>query len=191
MRNSTKVLVSIVMTASLLLPAFSQAASLTADQINSVINLLQSFNVDSHTVDTVRAVLTHTEPPQSADNDGTSTPPGQFIPPGQLGKAACVTLLRNLGPGSRGGDVRDLQQMLKEDPESGFTGSTTGFYGALTARAMARFQENNGIASTTSGFVGPLTRGFFERRCGKGLDNAREFGTTTMDRENGRNGGNR
>lgn len=89
---------------------------------------------------------------------------------GQMGKAACITINRTLRQGDQGDDVKSLQQMLANDPDSDFHGSATGFFGPLTAKAMAMFQMKNGIASSSDGTVGSLTRGFFERRCGKGLD---------------------
>ena len=90
------------------------------------------------------------------------------MPPGQGSKAGCIALTRNLGRGAHGDDVKQLQQVLKDDPDSGFGGSITGFFGALTARAMANFQMHMGIASSSTGTVGPLTRVFFERKCGQG-----------------------
>ncbi len=99
---------------------------------------------------------------------GSSTPWG--MPPGQMGKLACITLSRNLRQGDQGDDVKSLQEMLQQDTSSGFSASATGFFGPMTMKAMMKFQMNNGIASSTDGSVGPLTRGFFERRCGKGLD---------------------
>jgi peptidoglycan hydrolase-like protein with peptidoglycan-binding domain len=83
----------------------------------------------------------------------------------------CVTLNRDLKIGSQGDDVKNIQQMLSQHPESGFSGSATGFFGPMTAKAMMMFQMRNGIASSTDGHVGPLTRGFFERHCGEGLGN--------------------
>ena len=76
----------------------------------------------------------------------------------------CVPLMRNISEGSRGDDVREIQKMLATD-KSIFTGSTTGFFGKETARAMAKFQAKFGIASSTTGFVGPITRRFFAKRC--------------------------
>jgi peptidoglycan hydrolase-like protein with peptidoglycan-binding domain len=101
---------------------------------------------------------------------GSTTPPqgGDQVPPGQAGNAACIALNRNLGIGSQGEDVKQVQQMLAEDPEDGFTGSATGFFGPLTAHAMMHFQERFGIASSTNGSVGPLTRDFFDHACAKG-----------------------
>lgn len=178
MRPSTKGIISIAMALSFMLPAVTLAAGLTDVQINSIIGMLQSFGVDSHTISTVQNVL-NGMPSSSAPGQqsqwaqGTSSEaemqPPEHTPPGQMMKASCITLSRNLSIGSEGSDVRELQQALSEDPESGFTASSTGYFGPMTARALARFQEHNGIASTTTGFAGPLTRGFFEHRCGTGL----------------------
>ncbi|MDO8552412.1 MAG: peptidoglycan-binding protein [bacterium] len=97
---------------------------------------------------------------------GTTTPP--IIPPGQFGKAVCISLSRNIGVGDSGDDVKKIQELLTEN---GFATPATGYFGPMTARSMKHFQERSGIASSTAsnGYVGPLTRGFFERACGKGL----------------------
>ena len=91
------------------------------------------------------------------------------MPPGQAGKEACVVLTRNLAIGSRGDDVRKVQELLAAHPNAGFTVTPTGYYGPATARAMARWQQLNGVASSSTGSVGPLTRGFFERACAGNL----------------------
>ncbi len=106
---------------------------------------------------------------------GTTTPKGgesergdgngKMMPPGQVGKMVCIALNRNLGSGSRGDDVKNIQQALKD--EGHFDGQPTGFFGPATMKAMMKFQANNNISAT--GNVGPLTRGLFERRCGEGL----------------------
>lgn len=93
-----------------------------------------------------------------------------FMNAGQMGKFACITLSRNLKHGDQGEDVKKLQEMLMGDEQNGFNGTATGFFGPLTMKAMMKFQMRMGIASTTDGSVGPLTRGFFERSCGKGLN---------------------
>ena len=95
-----------------------------------------------------------------------------FIPPGQIGKIACIELGRNLRHGDHGDDVMKLQVMLKGDSSTGFTAEPTGFFGPITMKAMMKFQMKTGIvasSSATDGSVGPLTRGFFNRACGKGL----------------------
>ena len=82
----------------------------------------------------------------------------------------CVMLNRNLHAGDQGDDVKNLQNILAEDADNEFHAGATGFFGPLTAHAVMKFQMRMGIASSTDGSVGPLTRGFFERTCGKGLD---------------------
>ena len=111
---------------------------------------------------------------------GTTTPP--VIPPGQFGKAICIKVYRDLTLGDRGDDVKSIQQLLNEDPSLGFNLSPTGFFGPVTAKALIRFQIKNGIASSSDGRVGPLTRGFFERRCGKGLENGAGPQSTTTSK---------
>lgn len=79
----------------------------------------------------------------------------------------CPNPVRNLGVGSHGDDVRELQLFLASTSPDQFSASNaTGFFGPLTAKAVAHFQELNGIASTSTGFVGPLTRSFFGKHCG-------------------------
>lgn len=57
-----------------------------------------------------------------------------------------------LAYGSRGAAVRQVQSLLRRH---GYRVPVTGFYGALTARQVRRFQVAHGIRST--GKVGPLT----------------------------------
>ena len=59
-----------------------------------------------------------------------------------------------LAYGSRGAAVRQIQSLLSRH---GYRVPVTGFYGALTARQVRRFQVAHGIRST--GKVGPLTWG--------------------------------
>jgi peptidoglycan hydrolase-like protein with peptidoglycan-binding domain len=167
----------------------TQAAGLTSAQVTAVVSLLQSFDVSSDTIAHVQAVLNgqsrpderegHINIPARPDeregypstNTGSTTP--KLIPPGQFGKILCIALNRNLGVGSQGDDVKNLQQLLMSDLSSGFTGTPTGFFGPITAKAVMRFQMSHGIASSSTGAIGPMTRGFFERECGKGLDGER------------------
>lgn len=77
----------------------------------------------------------------------------------------CPELKRDLGVGSRGNDVKEIQKMLAKDP-SLYSGTTTGYFGPQTTKAMAKFQTKYGIASTSTGFVGKITREFFGKKCG-------------------------
>ncbi|MDP3646282.1 MAG: PKD domain-containing protein [bacterium] len=83
-----------------------------------------------------------------------TTPP--VITPPSLGRI-CPHILRTLNQGISGSDVSDLQAYLGV--------SQTGFFGPLTARAVAKFQANEGLSQV--GIVGPQTRAAFARRCGQ------------------------
>ena len=98
----------------------------------------------------------------------------QNLPPGQVGKAMCISLNRTLGPGSHGEDVRKLQEMLAGDSSLGFNTSPSGVWGPITSRAMIHWQKKQGLTPANDGTAGPLTRGILMRRCGEGLVNTRD-----------------
>lgn len=114
-----------------------------------------------------------------AERFGVTVENPGFIPPGQIGKAACIILNRDLHEGSRGDDVRKLQGLLGSDSDLGYNASTTGVFGPITAKALKKFQEKHGIVSSGTGYAGSLTRGFFSRSCGKGLIDRRFEPTST------------
>ena len=149
-----KKLVAGVMMVSIMLPSLVFAQTDVRSQIESLMSQIRTLQAQLHML---------------LQEAASSTKATLGVPPGQLSKAMCIRLGRNLRHGMEGEDVRALQEWLLEDKENTFIGRATGFFGPLTARAMARFQTKLGIASTTDGSVGPLTRGFFERQCGKGL----------------------
>lgn len=64
------------------------------------------------------------------------------------------TFNANLGVGHRSGDVRRLQQRLRD--EGVFNGPVTGFFGEMTKKAVVEFQRKHGLAE--SGIVGKSTR---------------------------------
>lgn len=151
--------------AALLMPALSFAESSDVQsQMQSLMSQIQALQLQLKTL-MMSASTTMPKIGGMMEKMGDKMMAG----PGQMGKMACITLNRNLRQGSQGDDVKKIQELLIMDPESGFTGGATGFFGPLTARAMMKFQMRMGIASSTDGAVGPLTRGFFERACGKGL----------------------
>src|SRR3954470_16436836 len=67
----------------------------------------------------------------------------------------CPQILRTLTRGSRGNDVSSLQVYLEISP--------TGYFGSLTATAVAKFQARKGLAQV--GIVGPQTRAALARNC--------------------------
>ncbi len=164
MHPSRKAAASAALAITMIAPAFAQAAELNATQRTALQSLLQSFGVSSTTITKVENIIRL----DGRVRDTASTT--RALSPGQAAKAACIALRRDLGPGASGDDVKKLQDLLREDDGANFTVASTGFFGPMTMRAMARYQMKHGIASTTTGYVGPLTRAFLMRSCGKGLD---------------------
>ncbi len=66
-----------------------------------------------------------------------------------------LKLVRQLGFGMSGDDVKLLQEFLATDPDIYPEGLITGYFGRLTERAVQRFQEKAGIDQV--GRVGPQT----------------------------------
>ena len=75
-----------------------------------------------------------------------------------------ISFSKTLRRGSSGSEVTTLQTFLKTMPDVYPEGLTTGYFGALTEKAVQRFQAKHGIISSgtpgTSGYglVGPRTR---------------------------------
>jgi peptidoglycan hydrolase-like protein with peptidoglycan-binding domain len=80
--------------------------------------------------------------------------------------ASAATLTRQLDIGAKGTDVSDLQAFLARDTSIYPSGLVTGYYGSLTAAAVAKFQTKNGLASV--GRVGPQTLALINTRMGSG-----------------------
>ncbi len=74
------------------------------------------------------------------------------------------TLYRQLDIGSSGSDVSALQTFLAQDSSIYPQGLVTGYYGQLTAAAVARWQTKNGIAAV--GHVGPITLAALQAKMG-------------------------
>ncbi|TSC69113.1 MAG: hypothetical protein G01um101466_187 [Parcubacteria group bacterium Gr01-1014_66] len=97
------------------------------------------------------------------------TPPPAPIPQAVLPPSVSSTPLVSFAPiiqqtlksGSRGNEVRLLQEFLAKDPTLYPEGIVSGNFGALTKAAVQRFQERYGIAKKGDlgyGTVGPKTR---------------------------------
>lgn len=160
----TQFVAASVLAAALLVPSVSSAQTVDIQvQIKSLMEQIQALQMQLKTLIASSTAL--------KINDIVRVKmDGDMMPPGQFGKEMCMTFARDLQVGSQGEDVRKLQELLLKDPESGFRAKATGFFGPLTSSALARFQMKMGIATSTDGRVGPITRGFFERRCGNGFE---------------------
>lgn len=161
------VVIAVVCFLSISIPS-ARASSLTESQIQSVVGLLQSFNVDPETIATVDGVLRgnnaiHTE-------EGSSDAPRKGSPTPMPGASLCGRLMHTLKRGDSGDDVARLQNFLKESGDFK-NASSTGFFGEMTEEALQHWQArerivSSGNASSTGfGVFGPHTREMFMARC--------------------------
>lgn len=137
-------------------PALTHAGGLTSEQIQAILSLLSSFGADSTIVTNVKAALT----------GGTPAPSPSFPGEDQSGInrfRVCNVLQRNLSQGTQGDDVRSLQEFLSEEGHFS-TSSATGYFGPMTAQAVAKWQVAQGVQGV--GSVGPMTRERIKVRCG-------------------------
>lgn len=117
----------------------AHAASLTSGQVSAIISLLQSFGADSGTIANVQASLTGSAPVST----GTSS-------------VSSNTFSRDLTVGSKGADVKALQQILISGGYLKIAAATETF-GPMTKAAVIAWQKAAGI-SPASGLVGPKSR---------------------------------
>ncbi len=89
---------------------------------------------------------------------------------------AQLQILRDLRQGMSGDDVKILQSVLAAHPDIYPEGIVTGYYGALTAKAVAKYQKKYGISAV--GKVGPMTRGHLNKLLSELLDTT--SGTSTV-----------
>ncbi len=92
----------------------------------------------------------------SGANGGSNNGAGNNGAAGVVLGEATFQFTKNLGLGSRGNDVIELQKRLKAEGFFKFN-VTTGFFGPVTLQAVKAYQIAHGI-KPVSGFVGVLTR---------------------------------
>lgn len=81
--------------------------------------------------------------------------------PSPVAAAVSPVFNSSLYKGITNSDVKRLQQLLSTDKDVYPEGNTSGYFGALTEKAVQRFQEKYGLAKSGDsgyGFVGPKTR---------------------------------
>ncbi len=142
------------------LAAPAQAASLTSDQVQSIVMLLQSFGVNSSTVTNVRNVLIGAPIMPTA---ATSTVAVSTSSTG----VACPTFSEDLYRGRSDKHTEDevsmLQRFLARASSSAYAAGATGYFGAETEAGVKAWQAAHGVPAT--GFVGPLTRAAIAHAC--------------------------
>ncbi len=132
-------------------------------------------------------------PPKMEDHMGSSTEgrPAK-MDMGSTTPMSCAPLLiaRTLKRGVSGDDVTKLQnQLVAEGLIS--SSSVTGFFGPLTEKAIAKWQQAQGIASSSNpdanqgiGMVGPRTRALFAK-CEGRLGQLMSNGSKSLDFDHG------
>ena len=125
----------------------AHAAQLSSSQIQAVVGLLQSFNVDASTINQVTFSL------------GGAMTPAPTPTPGSWCPSITLNLYQGLIDLNTRGQVSQLQQYLHITP--------SGYFGPVTRAQVANFQSQNGLLVT--GGVGPLTRALIQSKCGGGV----------------------
>lgn len=140
-----KTIFSILTVAVLLLSAGSaKAAQLTQSQMQAVIGLLQSFNVDQTTINSVTVSL------------GGGVVPNPIPAPVPWCPSLSYNLYVGVTDNVTGGQVSQLQQYLNINP--------TGYFGTITRGRVASLQSQYGVYPVSGG-VGPLTRALIQKLC--------------------------
>jgi len=129
-------------------PATTHASGLSASQVQSILDVLASFDVDAATMASVRAAL-----------EGTTT--------GSVTSAAVHAFKADLQLGSLGSEVKALQEFLNSHgytiatSGAGSSGNETTKFGGLTKAALIKYQKAKGITPAV-GYFGPKTRAAVE-----------------------------
>lgn len=125
-------------------PAAAPASGLSATQIQSILDVLASFDADAAVIAKVKAAL-----------EGTST--------GSVTSAAVTVFKTNLTVGSLGSQVKALQEFLNSHgytvaaSGAGSPGNETTRFGAATKAALIKYQKAKGITPAV-GYFGEKTR---------------------------------
>jgi len=89
---------------------------------------------------------------------------GQLNNSGSTTSTSCSSFTTDLTVGSSGAQVTALQQILINKGYLTAVSAPTGYFGALTQAAVAKWQAANGI-TPTAGYFGPKSRAFINSAC--------------------------
>ena len=98
----------------------------------------------------------------SSDESSDAQIRSAFQPDNKPLPRVCNLLRRSLSHGASGEDVSGLPEFLRDEGQ--FTANVTGYFGPITAKALAHWQESQGIESV--GIAGPITRARIKVKCG-------------------------
>lgn len=147
--TATTVATPAVTTAPAVTPAATAASGLSASQIQSILDVLASFDADATTIAKVKASL-----------EGTAVT-------GSVTSTAVRVFKANLTVGSLGSEVKALQEFLNAHgytlatSGAGSPGNETTRFGAATKAALIKYQKAKGITPAV-GYFGPKTRAAVE-----------------------------
>src|SRR3989344_3173805 len=91
-----------------------------------------------------------------------ASPIDQAVTPTPNKHRICSILKRNLSQGTQGDDVRGLQEFLSA--EGYLSANATGYFGPMTAQAVAKWQTSEGVSAV--GSFGPISRERVKVWCG-------------------------
>jgi len=178
MSNLSRKLVAVLLTGATLLFTGSavleaSASSLTPQQIQSILSMLQAFGADQGTIANVQAALTG-----QPVSGGQSQSQG-----GSSQTSTAYTFTKNLTLGSKGPDVKALQQFLNSKgyivakSGAGSPGNESEYFGPATKAALIKFQRDNNI-TPAYGYFGPKTRAVVNSMVSGGVSGSTGGGVT-------------
>ncbi len=144
------------------------AAPLSESQINAILGLVRSFGIDAAVVTNVELALRGTPISASVPNQNI-----QNVPAGACSGISLInrSLSKGMSDADTGGQITLLQRFLANDIAVYPEGTVSGYFGALTERAVERWQIKNGVVTsgtsqtTGLGVVGALTRAAMLTSC--------------------------
>lgn len=137
------------------MPTDYKSTTLTQEQINSVVSLLKSFNVDSTTMLRVQAALNGLPPmPKEPSRDTEYDSNESASKPGGMTSGE----LPMFKIGDKGDDVKNIQSILIK---KGFLmGAADGSFGPKTKDAIMKFQNKMGM--NPNGMIDKNTKKLFD-----------------------------
>lgn len=120
------------------------SADTVSDLQAQIQNLMRQLKSLQQQLSQAQASSTGTTTPWNKPRWGNASSTTGMPP----GLSDCPEIKRELKRGMRGDDVTAVQQFLQQNPQSGFTGQPTGFFGEVTERAMKKMKGVMGVGQS-------------------------------------------